>query len=335
MPLTADVCVIGSGPGGYVCAIRASRLGLKTVVVEQGDLGGVCTNTGCIPTKALLRSAEVYHLASSAKTYGVRVDGVTADLPAIARRKDRVVSTLSRGIGALLASAGVEVVAGRGRLVSPGVVEVDLNAGGPELVTARNVVISTGSSPAVPPVPGFDLAGVMTSDDALELQEVPGSMVIVGGGAVGVEWASFFSALGCKVTLVEMLERLVARRGRGNLGRAETRVHQTEDRRQDIDRRKDDWRFARGVFGNGYWFRRRRGDRGRSHSQCHRSKRQHEGRGPGDCWSQVRQGGHRGRRAYADQRRGRLRHRRRDGKEAAGTSGLAPGHRSGRKHGRK
>lgn len=209
MPLTADVCVIGSGPGGYVCAIRASRLGLKTVVVEQGDLGGVCTNTGCIPTKALLRSAEVYHLASSAKTYGVRVDGVTADLPAIARRKDRVVSTLSRGIGALLASAGVEVVAGRGRLVSPGVVEVDLNAGGPELVTARNVVISTGSSPAVPPVPGFDLPGVMTSDDALDLQEAPGSMVIVGGGAVGVEWASFFSALGCKVTLVEMLERLV------------------------------------------------------------------------------------------------------------------------------
>ena len=161
MPITADVCVIGSGPGGYVCAIRASRLGLKTVIVEQGDIGGVCTNTGCIPTKALLRSAEVYQLASSAETYGVRANGVTADLPAMAERKDKVVSTLSRGVGALLASAGVDVIPGRARLAGGGVVEVDLTKGGSDLVTARNIVISTGSSPAVPPVPGFDLAGVM------------------------------------------------------------------------------------------------------------------------------------------------------------------------------
>jgi dihydrolipoamide dehydrogenase len=209
MPITADVCVIGSGPGGYVCAIRASRLGLKTVIVEQGDIGGVCTNTGCIPTKALLRSAEVYQLASSAETYGVRANGVTADLPAMAERKDKVVSTLSRGVGALLASAGVDVIPGRARLAGGGVVEVDLTKGGSDLVTARNIVISTGSSPAVPPVPGFDLAGVMTSEDALKLKQVPGSMTIVGGGAVGVEWASFFSTLGSQVTLVEMLDRVV------------------------------------------------------------------------------------------------------------------------------
>lgn len=209
MPITADVCVIGSGPGGYVCAIRASRLGLKTVIVEQGDIGGVCTNTGCIPTKALLRSAEVYRLASAADSFGLRASAVTADLQAILERKDNVVSTLSRGIGALLASAGVDVIRGRGRLAGSGVVEIESTEGGSDLVTARNVVISTGSSPAVPPVPGFDLPGVMTSEDALELKQLPGSITIVGGGAVGVEWATFFSSLGSDVTLVEMLDRLV------------------------------------------------------------------------------------------------------------------------------
>jgi len=209
MPISADVCVIGSGPGGYVCAIRTSRLGLKTVIVEQGNVGGVCTNTGCIPTKALLRSAEVYHLASMAESYGVSTNGVAVDLPSIIERKNAVIATLSRGIGALLSSAGVRVIEGRARLAGAGVVEVDSSSGTSDLVTAKHIVISTGSSPAIPPVPGFDLPGIMTSEDALEVKELPGSIVIVGGGAVGVEWASFFSSLGSTVTLVEMLDRLV------------------------------------------------------------------------------------------------------------------------------
>lgn len=209
MPIDADVCVIGSGPGGYVCAIRAARLGLRAVVVEEGKLGGVCTNTGCIPTKALLRSAEVFRLARDSATFGVNAADVSVDLPAMLKRKDRVTASLSRGIGALLKAVGVTVLEGRGRLAGPAAVEVSLSSGRTELVKAKNVVIATGSSPAIPPVPGFNLPGVITSDGALELESVPESLVVVGGGAVGVEWASFFATLGCQVTIVEMLERLV------------------------------------------------------------------------------------------------------------------------------
>ena len=209
MPISADVCVIGSGPGGYVCAIRAARLGLRVVVIEAGDLGGVCTNTGCIPTKALLRSAEVFRLAKSAAEFGVRASEVSVDLAMMMKRKDRVVGSLSRGIGSLLESAGASLIRGRAQIAAAGTVEVRLADGGFDLVTAANIVIATGSSPAVPPVPGFELPGVMTSDDALGLQDVPASMVVIGGGAVGVEWASLFATLGCQVTIVEMLDRLV------------------------------------------------------------------------------------------------------------------------------
>ena len=209
MPLDTDVCIIGSGPGGYVCAIRASQLGLRVALVEEGPLGGVCTNTGCIPTKALLRSAEVYRLARNAKSFGVDVGEVKADFQGMMKRKDRISASLSRGVGALLKAAGVQVVEGRARLAGAGAVEVAKKGGGADLITCRNVVIATGSSAAVPPVPGFDLEGVITSDGALELGEPPKSLVVVGGGAVGVEWISLFAALGSQVSVVEMLERIV------------------------------------------------------------------------------------------------------------------------------
>ena len=208
MPIQADLCVIGSGPGGYICAIRAARLGLSAVVVEADRLGGVCTNTGCIPTKALLRSAEVFHLAGDAASYGVRVTDVEADFPAMMKRKDRVTASLSRGIGALLKDAGVQVVSGWGRLAGPNTVQVE-TAEGTETITAGSIVLATGSSAAVPPVPGLDGDGVITSDGALALEKVPGSMVIVGAGAVGVEWASLFATLGSTVTIVEMVDRMV------------------------------------------------------------------------------------------------------------------------------
>ena len=208
MPIQADVCVIGSGPGGYTCAIRASRLGLTAVVVEAARLGGVCTNTGCIPTKALLRSAEVFHLAGDAASYGVRVSDVEADLPAMMKRQDRISASLARGISALLEDVGVQVVNGWGRLAGPNTVQVE-SAGATESITAPSIVIATGSLAAVPPVSGLDGDGVITSDGALALERVPESMVIVGAGAVGVEWASLFDTLGTTVTVVEMLDRMV------------------------------------------------------------------------------------------------------------------------------
>lgn len=208
MPINADVCVIGSGPGGYICAIRAARLGLKVVIVEADTLGGVCTNTGCIPTKALLRSAEVFQLARDAASYGVDVSNVEADFPAMMKRKNSISSSLSRGIGALLADAGVTTINGWGTLTGTNSVQVE-GAEVTETVVAANIVIATGSSAAVPPVPGLDGVGVITSDGALELQAVPESMVIVGAGAVGVEWASLFSTLGTSVAMVELLDQLV------------------------------------------------------------------------------------------------------------------------------
>ncbi len=208
MAIQTDVCVIGSGPGGYISAIRAARLGLSVVVVEADRLGGVCTNTGCIPTKALLRSAEVFRLAGDAASYGVQASDVGIDFPAMMKRKDRVTGGLSRGIGALLKDAGIQVVNGWGHLVGAGTVEA-LGEDSTETISAGSIVIATGSSAAIPPVPGMDAPGVITSDGALQLDEVPPSLVVVGAGAVGVEWASLFSTLGSEVTVVEMLDRLV------------------------------------------------------------------------------------------------------------------------------
>ena len=208
MAIQTDVCVIGSGPGGYISAIRAARLGLSVVVVEADRLGGVCTNTGCIPTKALLRSAEVFRLAGDAASYGVQASDVGIDFPAMMKRKDRVTGGLSRGIGALLKDAGIQVVSGWARLAGSGTVEA-LGEESTETISAGSIIIATGSSAAIPPVPGMDAPGVITSDGALQLDKVPASLVVVGAGAVGVEWASLFSTLGSEVTVVEMLDRLV------------------------------------------------------------------------------------------------------------------------------
>ncbi len=208
MPISADVCVLGGGPGGYVAALRAAQLGARVVLVEAEELGGVCLNRGCIPSKALLRSAEVYQLVRQASSYGVRASDVSADYPAMVKRKDRIVRQLGRGVGALLAAAGVEVVRGWGQLAAPGVVEIDRGGSG-DLITAPKVLVATGSSAAVPPIPGSDLPGVIDSDGAFELEQPPGHIVIAGAGAVGVEWATLFALLGSEVSLVEMLEAVV------------------------------------------------------------------------------------------------------------------------------
>ena len=208
MPVTVDVCVLGGGPGGYVAALRAAALGASVALVEADSVGGVCLVRGCVPSKAMLRSAEVYHLAVNAKAFGVTVSGVQADYPAIRARKDRIVGQLVRGVHGLLDAAGVTLVKGYGRLASPGVVEVDWGGGG-DLLLASQIIVASGSSSVMPPVPGTELPGVIDSDGAFALEEVPKRIVVAGAGAVGVEWATLFALLGSDVTLVEMLPSVV------------------------------------------------------------------------------------------------------------------------------
>jgi dihydrolipoamide dehydrogenase len=204
-----DVLVIGGGPGGYVAALRASQLGARVALVEDKFIGGVCLNVGCIPTKALLRSAEVYQLVRDAQTFGVRVDGsVEADWPAMQKRKAQVVRRLTTGVQGLLRRAGVAVLDGGGRFVDARTVEV-VNGEGTQRVQAAKVIVATGSRPIRLPLPGFDLPGVLDSTGALALGALPERLLIVGGGVIGAEFAAIFSALGVQVTVVEMLDRML------------------------------------------------------------------------------------------------------------------------------
>lgn len=207
MDRQVDVCVIGAGPGGYVAAVRAAQLGLKVALVERDELGGVCLNRGCIPTKAMLRSADVLTTLKHAADYGVVAENVRVDFGAVLARKDKVVKQLVQGVGGLVRSYGVDVVRGSARLGAGGRVSVESADGG--TVEARNVIIATGSSPAKLPITGADGRNVIDSDGAFKLTEVPGSLLVIGGGAVGCEWAQIFNAFGSKVTLVEMLPTLL------------------------------------------------------------------------------------------------------------------------------
>ncbi|MCC7106744.1 MAG: dihydrolipoyl dehydrogenase [Chloroflexi bacterium] len=204
-----DLCVIGSGPGGYVAAIRAGQLGLRTAIVERDAIGGVCLNRGCIPTKAMLRSANVFDLLKRSEELGILADNVRVDYQQVIKRRDRVVKNLTNGVGSLLQSQAVEIIHGSAQLAGPGRVRVRVRGGEPIDIQARNVVIATGSRPASLPIPGADGEGVIDSDGALALAEIPRRMLVIGGGAVGAEWANIFHSLGTEMTLVEMLPTLV------------------------------------------------------------------------------------------------------------------------------
>ena len=200
-----DIAIIGGGPAGYVAALRAVQLGARTALVEKAKVGGTCLNWGCIPTKALIRSAELVQEARAASQLGVDIAGaVTPNLPRMMARKDEVVKTLVSGVEALLAGGKVTVVRGEGRLVSREEDTWRLAAGDGE-ITARRVILATGSVPARLPVPGNDLPGVITSTEALALDHIPASLVIAGGNVIGLEFACLFWALGTKVTVLEML----------------------------------------------------------------------------------------------------------------------------------
>jgi len=204
-----DLTVIGGGPGGYVCAIRAAQLGGRVALVEEGALGGTCLNRGCIPTKALLEVARRYSEIREAGQFGLKVEGVTVDFPAVLNRQRQVTTALRNGVGQLLASNGVEVKAGRGSLAGAGRVSVAYPDGRTEVLQTKTIVIATGSCPAAPPLPGIDLPGVLNSDSALALDKLPASMVIVGGGVIGLEFASYLNAFGVTVTVIEMLPSIL------------------------------------------------------------------------------------------------------------------------------
>jgi len=209
MSIKADIAILGGGPGGYVAALRAAQLGARVVLIEENKLGGVCLNIGCIPTKALLRSAEVYRTFLHAQDFGLTVEGsVTPVWPAIQARKEAVVTRLVQGVELLLRRAKVQVVKGRGRFIAPRTLEI-ATPDGSERVEAGNVIIATGSRSLQLPLPGMDLPGVIDSTGALVLEELPQHLLIVGGGVIGVEFADIFGAFGVQITIVEMLDRLI------------------------------------------------------------------------------------------------------------------------------
>jgi dihydrolipoamide dehydrogenase len=199
-----DVVILGGGSGGYSCALRAAQLGLSVALVEKGELGGTCLHRGCIPTKALLHAAEVADSARESEQFGVRasLDGI--DMPAVNEYKDGVVSRLYKGLQGLVKTRKITYVEGMGRLVSPTAVEV-----GGRRYEGRHVVLATGSEPKT--LPGLDIDGarVVTSDQALTLDKVPSSVVVLGGGVIGCEFASVWRSFGADVTIVEALPHLV------------------------------------------------------------------------------------------------------------------------------
>jgi dihydrolipoamide dehydrogenase len=205
-----DLVVIGSGPGGYVAAVRASQLDLATAVVEMAPKpGGICTHWGCIPTKALLHAAEVLEETRHAAKFGVKVAPGELDVEAVHKYKDKVVQSSARGVEYLFKKNGVTLVAGRGRLAGPGKVEVTTNEGSKTVLSTKHVILATGSAIRGLPGVAFDGTRVWNSDHALTRKEIPKSMIVLGAGAVGVEFASIYASFGTKVTVVELLPRLI------------------------------------------------------------------------------------------------------------------------------
>ncbi len=208
MAASFDVIVIGSGPGGYVAAIRAAQLGLKTACVEREHLGGICLNWGCIPTKALLRSAEVFHLMHRAKEFGLSVEKAGYDLNAVVDRSRGVAKQLSGGVQHLLKKNKVTVVMGEATLQAPGKVSVKTDKGTEELA-ARNIILATGARARE--LPGLEADGdlVWTYKHALKPPRMPKKLLVIGSGAIGIEFASFYNTLGADTTVVEVLDRIL------------------------------------------------------------------------------------------------------------------------------
>ena len=203
-----DLIVIGAGPGGYEAAFEAAGLGMKTALVEKEELGGTCLNHGCIPTKSLLHAAELYRSMREASVFGVTAESVGYDPVRMQERKRDVVSRLRSGIEAVAKKKKVDVIRGIGTLRGNGLVTVRTGEG-EEPLHAGKILLATGSSPSVPPIPGVDLPGVVTSDGLLESEQKIGKLVVIGGGVIGVEFASLYQSLGTEVTVIEAMPQLL------------------------------------------------------------------------------------------------------------------------------
>jgi len=204
------IAIIGGGPGGYTAAIRAAQLNAEVTLIEKERVGGTCLNKGCIPTKVLLHTSGVYQAAKNFESIGIKVTDTKLDWGEVQRRKTEVVNKQVKGVENLLINNNVKKISGEGSFINKNQIKVKESDGSQTIVDFDYGIIATGSKPVVIPIPGIDLPGVITSDEALNLTEIPKSMVIIGGGVIGSEFAEVFSAVGCKVTIVEMLPNIVA-----------------------------------------------------------------------------------------------------------------------------
>ncbi len=208
MSANYDLIVLGSGPGGYVAAIRAAQLGLSTAIVERENLGGICLNWGCIPTKALLRSAEIYHYMQHAKDYGLVAEKISADIEAVVKRSRGVAKQLNQGVTHLMKKNKIAVHMGDGTISAPGKVTVTKD-GKSEDLTAKNIIIATGARARDLPFAPADGKRIWTYRHAMVPPEMPTKLLVIGSGAIGIEFASFYNDMGAEVTVVEMLDRVV------------------------------------------------------------------------------------------------------------------------------
>ena len=317
-----DVAIIGSGPAGYTAAIRAGQYGLKTALIEKdGFLGGTCLHVGCIPTKALLFNAELWDHLKDAKEFGIEgVDARKLNWAAIQDRKNKIVAKHTKGLEFLMKKNKVETIKGYGKLTGPaqnGVHTVEVtNDGKVTQLKAKNVILATGSEARM--IPGLEASDrVLTNIEILSLKEIPKSLVIVGAGAVGVEFASIYRSFDCEVTIVEMLPRLVpvedeevSQRTRPRLPQAR---HQLPHQRESRQSRKDESRSCR------HHHRRRQAaeNRSRKDPDRHRPQAAHPEHRPGTHQNQARPRVHQNRFLDADRRARRLRGRRHRPRHAA------------------
>lgn len=204
-----DIIVLGGGPGGYHAAIRGSQLGAKVTLITNENLGGTCLNWGCIPTKALYRNAEILNLLKKVDEYGINVDNYSIDVDKIQERKQNIVKQLVDGIGKLMDANKVEVVYGNGVLKDKNTVHITLKDGSETDIEGKNIIIASGSETFVPPIPGANLDGIFTSKDILNFKEIPEKLTIIGGGVIGIEFATIFNALGSEVTIIELLPSIL------------------------------------------------------------------------------------------------------------------------------
>lgn len=208
--MNKDIVIIGGGSGGYTAAIRGAQLGGKVCIIERENLGGTCLNRGCIPTKALYRTAEIFNILKKSEVYGIYIQNCEINVDKIQERKQGIVDKLVKGLEQLLKSNNVEIIKGNASIVDRNTVQVMNSKGEKIKITAKNIIIASGSKTADLPIEGIDLQGVLKSRELLNFSEVPKNLIIIGGGVIGVEFAAIFNSLGAKVTIIETLPQVLS-----------------------------------------------------------------------------------------------------------------------------